>query len=120
MRRSGKSDGTERQDGQYWAWYRSPLCGSGRALPLVFVHGPLSDGGYWADQIGLLPSTIGQLRTADDTDYPNANPDRDGYSAVVDADNLAAFIRVLHLGKVGVVGHSYGALTALFLAARHL
>lgn len=32
---------------------------------------------------------------------------------------LAAFIHALHPGKVVVIGHSYGALTALFLAAKH-
>lgn len=38
---------------------------------------------------------------------------------MVDADDLAAFVRKLHLGKVYIVGHSYGALTALFLTIRH-
>jgi pimeloyl-ACP methyl ester carboxylesterase len=32
---------------------------------------------------------------------------------------LAAFIKALRLGPVHVVGHSYGALTTLFLATRH-
>src|SRR5262249_7957491 len=50
---------------------------------------------------------------------PNTNKARPGYSAVVDADDLAAFITKLHLGKVHVIGHSYGAFTALFLAVRH-
>src|SRR5258708_9115187 len=47
------------------------------------------------------------------------NRARTGYSSVVDADSLAAFIHALHLGRVVVIGHSYGALTALFLAAKH-
>jgi pimeloyl-ACP methyl ester carboxylesterase len=64
----------------------------GAGTPVIFVHGSLSDGGYWA-----CP----------------------GHSAVGDAQDAAAFIRVLHRGKVVVVGHSYGALTALFLAAKH-
>lgn len=38
---------------------------------------------------------------------------------VVDAQDLAAFIGALHLGRVVVIGHSYGALTALFLVAKH-
>lgn len=38
---------------------------------------------------------------------------------MVDADDLAELITKLHLGKVHVVGHSYGAFTALFLATRH-
>lgn len=77
----------------------------GAGTPVIFVHGSLSDGGYWA-----------YSRRYDD---PNLNPDRPGHSAVGDAQDAAAFIRVLHRGKVVVVGHSYGALTALFLAAKH-
>lgn len=38
---------------------------------------------------------------------------------MVDADDLAELITKLHFGKVHVVGHSYGAFTALFLATRH-
>jgi pimeloyl-ACP methyl ester carboxylesterase len=33
--------------------------------------------------------------------------------------HLAALIEKLQLGKVHVIGHSYGALTALFLAVKH-
>jgi pimeloyl-ACP methyl ester carboxylesterase len=51
--------------------------------------------------------------------FPNTNPAQAGYSAIVDADDLARFIRTLGLGKIVVIGHSYGALTALFLATRH-
>jgi predicted alpha/beta superfamily hydrolase len=57
---------------------------------------------------------IGQTRSEQ-----NINPARSGYSAIVDAEDLAAFIQVLHLGKVVVIGHSYGALTALFPAVKH-
>lgn len=91
----------------------------GAGTPVVFVHGSLSDGGYWADQIGPFAEHYRAVAYSRRYNYPNANPDRVGYSAVVDAEDLAAFIRVLHLGKVVVVGHSYGALTALFLAAQH-
>src|SRR5262249_58839513 len=44
---------------------------------------------------------------------------RTGYSAVTDAEDLAAFVSRQHLGKSYIVGHSYGALTALFLATQH-
>jgi pimeloyl-ACP methyl ester carboxylesterase len=52
--------------------------------------------------------------------YPNHNAMRsDNHSALVDADDLAALIRKLKLGPVRVVGHSYGAYIAMFLALRH-
>lgn len=91
----------------------------GVGTPLIFVHGSLSDEGYWADQIGPFAEHYRVISYSRRYSYPNLNPEHSGYSAIVDADDLAAFIHVLHLGKVVVVGHSYGALTALFLAARH-
>ena len=90
----------------------------GTGVPVIFVHGSLSDGGYWADQIGPFAKHYRTIAYSRRYNYPNTNPPRPGYSAVVDSDDLAAFKRTLHLGKVVVVGHSYGALTALFLAAR--
>jgi non-heme chloroperoxidase len=91
----------------------------GTGVPVIFVHGSLSDGGYWADQIGLFAKQYRAIAYSRRYNYPNTNPARRGYSAVVDSDDLAAFIHTLHLGKVVVIGHSYGALTGLSLAARH-
>src|SRR5262249_41052254 len=51
--------------------------------------------------------------------YPNTNKRQPNYSSVVAADDLAALIRKLDLGKVHVVGHSIGGQTALFLAMKH-
>lgn len=91
----------------------------GTGVPVIFVHGSLSDGGYWADQIGLFAKQYRAIAYSRRYNDPNTNPARRRYSAVVDSDDLAAFIHTLHLGKVVVIGHSYGALTGLFLAARH-
>jgi pimeloyl-ACP methyl ester carboxylesterase len=86
---------------------------------VIFVHGSLSDGGYWADQIDPFAKHYRAIAYSRRYNYPNVNPARPGYSAIVDAEDLAGFIHTLHLGKVVVIGHSYGALTALFLAAKH-
>lgn len=91
----------------------------GTGVPVVFVHGSLSDASYWADQIGPFGKHYRAIAYSRRYNYPNTNPARSGYSAVVDSDDLAALILTLHLGKAVVIGHSYGALTALFLAARH-
>jgi non-heme chloroperoxidase len=91
----------------------------GKGTRVIFVHGSLSDEGYWADQISRFGQHYRAIAYSRRYDYPNTNPARAGYSAVFDAEDLAALIRTLHLGKVVVVGHSYGALTALFLAAKH-
>jgi len=91
----------------------------GKGVPVIFVHGSLSDGGYWADQIGPFAEHYRAIAYSRRYNYPNTNPPRPGYSAVADSDDLSALIRTLHLGKAVVIGHSYGALAALFLAARH-
>src|SRR5260370_2329335 len=91
----------------------------GKGVPVIFVHGSLSDGGYWADQVGEFAKHYRAISYSRRYNYPNSNPARTGYSAVVDAEDLAAFIGALHLGRVVVIGHSYGALTALFLATKH-
>jgi pimeloyl-ACP methyl ester carboxylesterase len=91
----------------------------GTGTPVIFVHGSLSDGGYWADQVGAFGKHYRAIAYSRRYNYPNGNPARPGYSAVVDAEDLAAFIQTLHLANVVVVGHSYGAFTALFLAVKH-
>lgn len=92
---------------------------AGQGTPVVFIHGSLSDGSYWNGQLPEF-AKAGRRAIAYSRRYnwPNENPARPGYSAVVDAQDLAGLIRSLGLGRVHVVGHSYGALTALILAAR--
>lgn len=91
----------------------------GRGTPVIFVHGSLSDYTYWQGQMEPFASSYRALAYSRRYNFPNQNPARAGYSAVVDADDLAALVRTVGLGKIVVIGHSYGALTALFLAIRH-
>jgi pimeloyl-ACP methyl ester carboxylesterase len=91
----------------------------GKGTPVIFVHGSLSDGGYWANQAEPFAERYRVISYSRRYNYPYVNPARQGYSAVVDAEDLAALIRKLRLGRVVIIGHSYGALTALFLAAKH-
>lgn len=92
---------------------------AGAGEPVVFVHGSLSDLTYWNDQLGPF-AAAGRRAFAYSRRYnwPNGNPARPGYSAVVDARDLARLIEVRGMGRAHVVGHSYGALTALFLATQ--
>jgi pimeloyl-ACP methyl ester carboxylesterase len=91
----------------------------GSGPPVIFVHGSLSDYSYWDEQISAFAEHYHVIAYSRRYNVPNTNIAQSGYSAVVDADDLAQFIETLQLGKVSLVGHSYGALTALFLAARH-
>ena len=91
----------------------------GSGPPLILIHGSLSDYTYWTDQMAPFAGHYRVIAYSRRYNYPNHNVARSGYSAATDAEDLAQLIEALHLGKVFVVGHSYGALTALFLAARH-
>jgi non-heme chloroperoxidase len=91
----------------------------GKGVPVVFVHGSLSDYSYWQDQLDPFAGRYRAIAYSRRYNLPNTNEMRPGYSAAVDADDLAALIMNLHLGKVHIVGHSYGALTAMFLAVKH-
>jgi non-heme chloroperoxidase len=92
---------------------------AGHGVPVVFVHGSISDYSYWQGPFGALAAHYHVFAYSRRYNYPNTNPSSPGYSASTDADDLAAFVEKLHLGKVFVVGHSYGALTALFLLVNH-
>jgi pimeloyl-ACP methyl ester carboxylesterase len=91
----------------------------GHGDPVIFVPGSLADYSYWADQANAFSHRYRAIAYSRRYDYPNANPRRAGYSAVTDADDLALLIKHFGLKNANIVGHSYGALTALILAIRH-
>jgi pimeloyl-ACP methyl ester carboxylesterase len=91
----------------------------GAGPTVIFVHGSLGDYTYWQGQIDAFAQHYHVIAYSRRYNPPNSNAPISGYSAVVDSDDLAALIRKLNLGKVYIVGHSYGALTTLFLAQRH-
>ena len=87
--------------------------------PVIFVHGSLSDYSYWAGQMEPFAEKYRVLALSRRYNWPNENPARKDYSAAADAEDLAGFIDSLNLAPAHIVGHSYGAYAALFLAARH-
>lgn len=81
---------------------------------MLFVHGQPGLGSDWAEVIGALPRS-----------YVTIAPDRPGYGAggpalgmQENADVLAEQLAGCDLPAV-VVGHSYGAGVAIFMADRH-
>ena len=90
----------------------------GKGVVVLFVHGTLGDYSTWDGQLGPFSESHRALTCSRRYNYPNANKLRPRHSAVVEADDLAALIQKLAFGKVHVVGHSYGAYAALFLAVR--
>jgi pimeloyl-ACP methyl ester carboxylesterase len=91
----------------------------GAGEPIVFVHGGLADYREWEPVAADLASRYRTVLYSRRYNFPNDNRLRDGHSATVEADDLAALIRALGLAPARVVGVSYGAYTALLLGLRH-
>jgi pimeloyl-ACP methyl ester carboxylesterase len=91
----------------------------GKGVAVLFIHGSLGDYSAWGGQLGPFAETYRAIAYSRRYNYPNSNKLRPKHSAVVEATDLAAFIKKLDLGKVHLIGHSYGAYTALFLAVKH-
>ena len=92
----------------------------GKGVPVIFVHGGLDDYRMWDAQLEPFSQQYRVIAYSRRYNYPNNNPRiRPDHSAIVEADDLAALIKKLKLGPAHIVGHSYGALTALFLAVRY-
>jgi pimeloyl-ACP methyl ester carboxylesterase len=91
-----------------------------KVVAVIFVHGGLDDYRAWQPQMQAFSERYHTVAYSRRYNYPNARvAPRSDYSAIVDADDLAALIKKLRLGPANIVGVSYGAYVALFLAARH-
>ncbi|HET6933600.1 MAG TPA: alpha/beta hydrolase [Candidatus Angelobacter sp.] len=92
----------------------------GRGTPLIFVHGGMEDYRAWDAQISPVAKSFRVIAYSKRFNYPNQNAIRSrNHSAIIDAEDLAALMHKLKLGPAHIVGHSYGAYTAMFLALRH-
>jgi non-heme chloroperoxidase len=92
----------------------------GKGIPVIFVHGGLDDYRMWEAQVEQFAQNYRVIAYSRRYNFPNNNPHiRPDHSAIIEAEDLAAVIKRLKLGRVHIVGHSYGAFTALFLAIKH-
>ncbi|MFD2247880.1 alpha/beta fold hydrolase [Pontibacter ruber] len=89
----------------------------GEGEPIILVHGNLSDYRMWEGQIGPFSEKHRVISYSRRYAYPaKSTDDKAGYTIIPHADDLAALIKKLNLDQVHLVGHSFGAYTALLTA----
>ena len=95
----------------------------GSGIPVVLVHGSLADYTYWSsknsNQLKLLGEKYRVIAYSRRYNFPNRNEPQTNHSPIVEAADLLKLLDRLGLDRVHLVGHSYGAYTALVFALDH-
>jgi len=92
----------------------------GQGEALILLHGGIGDYRSWNPQVQAFAPDYRVISYSRRYHYPNQNPlNATNHSALVEAKDLAAFLKKLKLKRVHLVGQSYGALTALVFAINH-
>ena len=91
----------------------------GAGIPVVLVHGSLGTLENWGPQIDAFATRFRVIAYSRRYHWPNAaQPDGQGYSLSLHADDLIGLIETLGLERVHLVGASYGAYVALLVTLR--
>jgi pimeloyl-ACP methyl ester carboxylesterase len=92
----------------------------GSGVPVVFVHGSVDDYRSFEPQLEPLSTHYRVISYSRRYNLPNSgNALSDSHSALVEAEDLANLLKALGAYPAHIVGHSYGAYTALILAMKH-
>ena len=93
----------------------------GKGEAVIFVHGTLNDYRVWQMQLDTFSKDHRVIAYSRRYAFPNNQVYNDSadFSPVIHAKDLAEFIKSLNLGAVHLVGHSYGAYTALLTTMDH-
>lgn len=87
----------------------------GKGDPVVFVHGALGDFRTWGAQMDTFAQNHRVIAYSRRFAYPNKQVINDSADLTVisHSKDLSEFLKALNLEQVHLVGHSYGAFTAL-------
>lgn len=91
----------------------------GIGTPLILIHGSLADLRYWKEQTAFLKDHFQVITYSRRYNYPNNNQVQNNHSVTVEAADLLALMDELDIDRAYIVGHSYGAYTALWFALEH-
>lgn len=92
---------------------------NGKGNPLILIHGSLADLRYWEEQTPVLSEHYRVISYSRRYNYPNQNMAQPNHSAIIEAEDLLALLDELEIEQASVLGHSYGAYTALWFALDH-
>jgi esterase len=89
----------------------------GAGVPIVLVHGNLTDYRYWRTQMEPFAASHRVVAVSLRRFYPEPwNGDGDDFSLEQHSRDLSAFIKGLNAGSVHLVGHSRGGDVAILMA----
>ena len=93
----------------------------GKGDPVVFVHGVVGDFRTWGTQMDTFAKNHRVIAYSRRFAFPNKQIINDSAHLTVmsHVKDLSEFLKALKLGKVHLVGHSFGASTVLFTALDH-
>ncbi len=93
----------------------------GKGDPVVFVHGAVGDYRTWGAQMDVFAKNHRVIAYSRRFAYPNKQVINDSADLTVisHTKDLAEFLKALNLGAVHLVGHSFGASTALLATIDH-
>lgn len=94
---------------------------AGEGEALIFIHGTTGDYRAWLSWLEPLSKEYHFISYSRRYAHPNKqvfDPEQD-YSTEIHAEDLYHFMKKLGLEDVTIMGHSYGALTALKMALEH-
>lgn len=93
----------------------------GKGETIILIHGTLGDYRVWLPHLDTFSKNHRVIAYSRRYAYPNKQVINDSadYTVIPHAEDLAAFIQSLNAGPVHLVGHSYGAFTALLTTLKH-
>jgi pimeloyl-ACP methyl ester carboxylesterase len=92
----------------------------GTGESVIFIHGSASDFSMWEDEVAQFAGD-GYHAVAYSRRYnsPNSNASQPNHSASVEANDLDLLLVQLGISRAHIIGHSYGAYTALLFALKN-
>ena len=93
----------------------------GKGETIILIHGTLGDYRAWLPHLDTFSKNHRVIAYSRRYAYPNKQVINDSadYTVIPHAEDLASFIQSLNAGPVHLVGHSYGAFTALLTTLKH-